>query len=71
MVSIHTMEDTMIEAAKSRRLYRLAKRTARPKRLAACLRYRDVPGRGALPHYFADILVDLASMTRILPLAAR
>ena len=42
MVATHTMEDILMEAAKSRRLDKLARCTARPKRSAECLRHGDV-----------------------------
>jgi hypothetical protein len=56
-----------MEAEKSREFGKLAGGMARPERLAECLRHRYVRRRGALPHYLADITVDLADIDNVYP----
>ena len=67
VVPAQATNETIIEAGKSRGFGKLAERTAWPERLAECSRHRNVRGRDALPHYLADIVVDLADVDYVYP----
>jgi hypothetical protein len=62
MVFPHIMDDTMNAPVIPAGSAKLAARTARAECFAECLRHRNVWRRGALLHYLADILVDLADI---------